>query len=190
MPARIWLARLVCGALVVTALLVWGGLVRSLIVVKPVVPHSARPTAIVWHDRVFSSRKQIAVWLRSHGRDYRGWARQHPGAIAVLEHRPVKKRPAAPPVTTVPNARAIGRVSHHGDAAWVGYVLWTIVAMLAAAALVASGALRTVPASAVAGMTRSGPLQPLRRLTGTIGLAVIVAVSILLLVIGIRVVVE
>ena len=40
-----------------------------------------------WGGESFSNPAGVRRWLRAHGLDYRGWARNHPGAAARLEGR-------------------------------------------------------------------------------------------------------
>jgi hypothetical protein len=44
-------------------------------------------SSVVWADRVFVTRRQLAVWLRGHGARYDRWARRHPRAAARLPRR-------------------------------------------------------------------------------------------------------
>ena len=46
---------------------------------------ATRASSIVWSDRVISTRKEMASWLRSHGARYETWARRHPGAANALK---------------------------------------------------------------------------------------------------------
>lgn len=51
-----------------------------------------QPTAIVWGDRVFASRAQLARWLRARGVDYLVWSRRHPirAGLAPLPAAPAE----------------------------------------------------------------------------------------------------
>jgi hypothetical protein len=40
---------------------------------------AAQPTGLVWADRVFTSRQDLAHWLQARGSSYEGWAARHPG---------------------------------------------------------------------------------------------------------------
>ena len=51
---------------------------------KGPVPEAARPTSIVWADRVFSSRRELTVWLKARGVTYKTWAALHPTASSVF----------------------------------------------------------------------------------------------------------
>jgi hypothetical protein len=48
-------------------------------------PQATPPTSVIWSDRVFSSRHELAVWLQARGAAYETWAALHPGARSVLE---------------------------------------------------------------------------------------------------------
>jgi hypothetical protein len=60
---------------------------------KPV-PPTGRATSVVWADRVYSSRHELAHWLRAHGTTYRSWATNHPASAAILSGRPRLERTA------------------------------------------------------------------------------------------------
>jgi hypothetical protein len=64
---------------------------------------SIEPTAFVWADRVFSSKRVFDSWLRSRGSTYVQWATRHPAAAATVERRSVAQLPqnavAVSPVT-------------------------------------------------------------------------------------------
>lgn len=49
-------------------------------------PGGVQPRAIVWDNRVFSSRAGLASWLASRGATYQRWARLHRGDAAIVEH--------------------------------------------------------------------------------------------------------
>lgn len=49
-------------------------------------PGRVQPRAIVWDNRVFSSRASLASWLASRGATYQRWARLHRGDAAIVEH--------------------------------------------------------------------------------------------------------
>jgi hypothetical protein len=51
-------------------------------------------SGIVWGDRVFVNRTQLARWLRVRGVDYLVWARRHP-VRAGLEPAPSTRQPDA-----------------------------------------------------------------------------------------------
>jgi hypothetical protein len=57
--------------------------VRTIADARPVVSF-VPPTAVVWGDRVFSSRPPLAVWLHRRGVAYAVWAERHPRASQVL----------------------------------------------------------------------------------------------------------
>jgi len=64
----------------------WFLALRALIVATPVhPPATTTPLAIIWADRVFSSRTDLAGWLKSRGAAYAHWAVRHPHARDTLE---------------------------------------------------------------------------------------------------------
>lgn len=56
-------------------------------------PLPQRPTAIVWGDRVFTTRADLASWLRARGVRYETWARRHPALARPRVARPVPDTP-------------------------------------------------------------------------------------------------
>jgi len=156
MPARDLAGRfLLVGVLVAAAAILWVLVGRAL--TRPVTVHepptrAIRPNAIVWADRVFSSRASLAAWLASHGGTYRQWAKLHRVDAAIVEHRRVPVQGALKPPTaaTHPDSRvrhpkpgnraavqkAPGTSSGSGfTLAWTPFVLLALAAtaMLAAA---------------------------------------------------------
>lgn len=139
-----------CGLVAVS--LTWTRVVQMLTDVRPV-GSSARSEAIVWDDRVFSSRASLAAWLKSRGIDYAKWRIGHPDAAAVLERRPApKSRPSAKPAHPPARKRAADAPARRHAAApalpraqrapsgslpylLVASLLAGVVALLAAAAL-------------------------------------------------------
>ena len=63
---------------------VWAIAIQTLAHPKPLTASRRAPGAIVWQDRVFSSRSQLSRWLERHGSVYRRWARLHPAAASIL----------------------------------------------------------------------------------------------------------
>lgn len=60
------------------------------------VPVHGQPSSLVWGDRVYSNKQDLAVWLRSRGASYQKWAGRHPAAAEILEGsrtRTVANRP-------------------------------------------------------------------------------------------------
>lgn len=45
------------------------------------------PSSFVWGDKVFSTKAEVAAWLRSRGLSYQTWARVHPGAAKIIHER-------------------------------------------------------------------------------------------------------
>jgi hypothetical protein len=41
-------------------------------------PSNTTAEGIVWHGRTFVTRREFALWLRSHGVSYAAWAKRHP----------------------------------------------------------------------------------------------------------------
>jgi hypothetical protein len=85
-------------ALVVLALVLaaaaWALFANRVMSVKPV-PHVdvPQPNAVVWHGRVYQSRALLAVHLHRNGKSYYAWARNHPGAAALLAQLAAAKHP-------------------------------------------------------------------------------------------------
>lgn len=80
--------------LLVMMLLVWLQVARTLKSAKPV-PVLAAPASLAWGSRVFQNEAQLKRWVEGRGLSYSAWAARHRGAVALLEHRPVVKPPAA-----------------------------------------------------------------------------------------------
>jgi hypothetical protein len=74
-----------------------------------VVETVARPTAIVWGDRVFSSKSAFASWLRSTGVSYGEWARKHPDGLRTIDPKAYRK--------LTPAQRGVAATSPHRTAA-------------------------------------------------------------------------
>jgi hypothetical protein len=74
----------------------WTRVVQTIYDAKPV-PVLGRATSVVWGDRVFGSRAELARWLRSRGVSYDAWSKKHPLASAVVEHRRVKRAARSAP---------------------------------------------------------------------------------------------
>jgi hypothetical protein len=58
---------------------------------KPAARASAQ--AVVWNNRVFFDREQLAKWLRSRGASYDVWVRHHPQPTQVAQAAPPKPSP-------------------------------------------------------------------------------------------------
>lgn len=129
-----------------------------------------RPSAIVWGNGVFSSRATLADWLKSRGASYNRWARRHPDARAVLEHRraaPKTARARSDSTFAAPAAASNSRVTH-----------WTRLGetlLLAVAALAMLLALLPAPRLAIVG---DGLSITQRAYVFAVGLAVCVGVGI------------
>jgi hypothetical protein len=62
-----------------------------------------RAAGLVWAERVFTSKREFASYLRSRGASYDAWAARHPGA-APWEPKPSpRRRAAAPPTRPAPD---------------------------------------------------------------------------------------
>ena len=78
----------------VLAAAAWAMFANRLVTAKPV-PHVdvPQPNAVVWYGRVYQSRAQLAVYLQKNGTSYYAWARNHPGAAALLARLAAAKHP-------------------------------------------------------------------------------------------------
>lgn len=54
-------------------------------------PKPSPPTSIVWSGRVFSSTRELSVWLKARGVSYETWAAHHPSVASVLETKGTKE---------------------------------------------------------------------------------------------------
>jgi hypothetical protein len=106
---------LLVAALLVVAGFLWLDLVQKMRHPSPVPIPKGRPfpNAIMWGDRSFSSRKELARWLHSRGASYSHWRERFPSEAAVLEHRH-RLSTASPSVL---QAAAIARARRHADSA-------------------------------------------------------------------------
>lgn len=144
----------VCGLAAV--LLTWTRVVQMLSDARPIGSSTARSEAIVWDDRVFSSRAALAGWLKSHGGDYRRWRIVHPAAAAVLEDRPAPRsragvKPAPPaavskrPAPTPARRHAPAPVQPRVVGARGGWLVKLLVAVLLAAVVALFAAAMLAP---------------------------------------------
>jgi hypothetical protein len=68
--------------------LAWYRVAHTLSTAKPVkVPQIHSVTAIIWADRVFNSRAEMAAWLHSRGASYATWAARNPELARILNTR-------------------------------------------------------------------------------------------------------
>ena len=159
-------------------LLVAGGLVLAVVpgafAAGAPASAAARADAIVWANRVFSSRAALATWLAVRGTTYESWARRHPGDAAILERLPVTTQgalrpparsvapssggpPSAPtggsgavvasPRAAVPPAGGSSDGSSSGSsrtARWVAFVLLGVAVIAMVAALVPASVVRSL----------------------------------------------
>jgi hypothetical protein len=74
--------------LLLVAALPWFFVVRTIASAKPIKSQGlGPPNSVVWANRVFSTEHELAVWLRSRGESYRGWANSHPALYRILSHQ-------------------------------------------------------------------------------------------------------
>jgi hypothetical protein len=75
-------------AAVAAAALIWFDVARKLGTTHPVsTPGPPAVAGVAWSNRVFVDRAALKRWLATRHRSYAIWARQHPGAAAVLGPR-------------------------------------------------------------------------------------------------------
>jgi len=65
----------------------WLQVARTLTSPVKLPPSTVRPTGVVWHHRVYSSEKGLRAAFEASGAPYAAWARNHPGALAILGRR-------------------------------------------------------------------------------------------------------
>jgi hypothetical protein len=120
-------------------------------------PSGLQARAIVWDNRVFSSRAALASWLASRGTTYQRWAKQHPTDAAIVEH--VRARAFTPPTHQAAGAHpsAISQGSTTGSrssapiaatapSAGTSFSLrWAPIALLVLGALVMLAAVMPAP---------------------------------------------
>jgi hypothetical protein len=76
-------------AAVLAAVATWFEVAKTMRDPDPVaVPKLPRVTGIVWSNRVFVDAATFRRWLAAHDASYTVWARNHPGALALLARRP------------------------------------------------------------------------------------------------------
>ena len=63
--------------------------------VPPVASPPYKAKTIVWSDRVFTERRDLARWLRYRGKSYRVWAKRHPGGVRIFRRIDAIERPDA-----------------------------------------------------------------------------------------------
>jgi hypothetical protein len=71
-------------------------------------PKSLPPTSIVWSGRVFSSTRELTIWLRARGMAYRTWAAVNPASASVLETKSTKVAGSQSSSTEQVDAVALG----------------------------------------------------------------------------------
>jgi hypothetical protein len=130
---------------------VWLQVARTLTAPIRLSPPTVRPTAVVWHHRVYFSEKKLKAAFEADGSPYAAWARNHPGAIAILRHRHIRSvTPHRPTAKVAEHKRAKPHVnatvaSHRFqsiaiDVLWVfGLLVLTAAALAPARLLVRAG---------------------------------------------------
>lgn len=84
---------------------------------------AAQPTGLVWADRVFTSRQDLAQWLEARGSSYERWAARHTGVAKTFS--PTSHRSLAGTSSEgADNGRASSR---HGAPWWTLFLLATLV---------------------------------------------------------------
>jgi hypothetical protein len=71
--------------LVVAPALALGIVAGAVGVVGPLPEPKQRATSLIWADRVFTSREELAAWLESKGASYELWAQRHAAAARTFE---------------------------------------------------------------------------------------------------------
>jgi hypothetical protein len=139
---------------------VWLQVVRTLSAPIRLSPSTVRPTAVAWHHRVYSSEKELKAAFEADGSPYAAWARNHPGALAILRHRHLRSASPHRPTTTVAEdnrakPRVNATVASHRSQSIAIDVLWVV------GLLVFAGALAPARLLARAGL---GPLRTEHRI--------------------------
>jgi hypothetical protein len=78
----------ILAAAIVAATLTWLQVAKTMRDANPVPPATfPRVNGIVWSNRVFIDAATFRRWLAAHDVSYTVWARNHPGALALLARR-------------------------------------------------------------------------------------------------------
>ena len=101
---------LAIAAIAVVAGFVWVNAIKTLTNPVKVPPPIGSPQSLVWNHRVFTTRASLDAYLRHRGYSYVAWARKHPEAAAVVEHRPVVV--TAPSPAAKAKAKAKAKAAH------------------------------------------------------------------------------
>ena len=80
------------------------------------VEHPQKAESVLWSDRVFVSRSDLAHWLRARGATYDAWAQRHPSAASIFGDS------AARPTASVSSRLASDKRKRHHDALVVGLI--------------------------------------------------------------------
>ena len=75
------------GMLIAVVAVPWVAVVRQIRNARPAPVSRTLPTALIWGDRVFTSRAALEFWLRSRGASYSTWAHLHGDATKAFESR-------------------------------------------------------------------------------------------------------
>lgn len=95
---------------------------------------SQKAESLVWADRVFVTRHELAKWLEARGVDYVAWAQLHPAAASVFDKDRSRRMAASSSSRLEDESRRRARKDHA--------LLAALLAGLALAALLAVNALR------------------------------------------------
>jgi hypothetical protein len=144
--------RLLVVVAVVVVAVPWFVVARTLVNAKPVATDVAAPRSIAWGGRVFSTKADLAAWLRSHGASYGVWAELHPNDRAILERtstvgngssQSAEAGPGTATVSTTPSGTATPHASGATSAtsASGNSVSWLTITLLALASIAMLAAL-------------------------------------------------
>jgi len=87
------LAAVLITAIAVAAFVTWLHVAHTIRHPHPVkVTRQPRVNALVWSHRVFVDAAFFKRWLDARDISFAAWSRQHPGAVAVFNRRPVRHR--------------------------------------------------------------------------------------------------
>jgi hypothetical protein len=156
---------LVALALAALVVLATASVCSRLVPAEPIVSGTL-PTGLAWADRVFTSKRDFAAFLRSRGASYELWAGRHPGAAPW--ERSVQPTPSTRVAVADPplHARAPGASASEPEDLSRELHATVILICISAAALVLLRRFRprpaAIPALAGAFPLPAWPLQPPR----------------------------
>jgi hypothetical protein len=113
----------------------------------PTVPATTvHAEGVVWADRVFVNRHELAVWLRSRGASYDEWVRNHPaltaGTVQTGGQKPIESaqgRTVAPAQTRARHSHAApaqGQPTVVSSNSWLSRLGWLALAVVLTAGLI------------------------------------------------------